>query len=252
MKKLIKLPFIIALMLIASSCSNTVERLGRIGKEPKFTNIDLPTIEEDEEQKERNEVLYAKQHEHQRKTNSLWQPGSNSFFRDSRAWRVGDIIRVKVQIADTAAMANTTNQRRSGTDDAGITSLYGKAKNIATVLSKTVDPTKLISTNNSRNHNGSGNITRSETIRTEIAAIVTKVLQNGNLVVQGHQEVRINSELREVKVGGIIRPRDIASDNSVSTNQLAEARISYGGRGIVTDMQRPRVGSEIVDIISPF
>lgn len=243
---------IIACLFLLTSCSNTLERLKRVGQEPKFKNIDLPTTEEDETEKERNRALYERQHAHQRKTNSLWQPGSTTFFRDGRAWRIGDIIRVKVQISDNATLDNSTAQNRNGSDSMGLTSLFGKERTLANAVSSQANPANLLGTNSSRNHSGSGNISRKETIRTDVAALVTKVLPNGNLMIQGHQEVRVNSELREVKVAGIIRPKDIASDNSVNTNQIAEARISYGGRGIVTDMQRPRVGSEIVDIISPF
>lgn len=244
--------FILTCLLLLTSCSNTLERLKRAGQEPKFKNIDLPTSEEDETEKERNRALYEKQHAHQRRTNSLWQPGSTTFFRDGRAWRIGDIIRVKVQISDNATLDNTTAQSRNGNDSMGITALFGKEKAVAKALNPNANADNLIGTNSSRNHSGSGNISRKETIRTDVAALVTKVLPNGNLMIQGHQEVRVNSELREVKVAGIIRPKDIASDNSVNTNQIAEARISYGGRGIVSDMQRPRIGSEVVDILSPF
>lgn len=243
---------VIACLMVLTSCTNTIEKLKRVGQEPKFKNIDLPTSEEDETEKERNRALYEKQHAHQRRTNSLWQPGSTTFFRDGRAWRIGDIIRVKVQISDNATLDNSTAQNRNGNDSMGITSLFGKERAVATALSPNADPGSLLGTNSSRSHTGSGNISRKETIRTDVAALVTKVLPNGNLMIQGHQEVRVNSELREVKVAGIIRPKDIASDNSVNTNQIAEARISYGGRGVVSDMQRPRVGSEVVDIISPF
>lgn len=239
-------------MFMTSGCSNTLERLGRIGKDPKFANIDLPSSEEDEEEQERNKILYERQKAHQRKTNSLWQPGSTTFFRDSRAWQVGDIIRVRVQIQDNATLNNSTQQNRSGDDFMGITALFGKEKAVAGILNKNASPESLINIGSTRAQSGSGNISRREVIRTDVAALVTRVLPNGNLIIQGHQEVKVNSELREVKVAGIVRPKDIDRDNSVNTNQIAEARISYGGRGIVSDVQRPRYGAEVIDAVSPF
>ena len=243
---------IIVSLCLVSSCSETLDRLKRVGKAPKFENIEIPTVEEDEEEVERRADRLKKQHVHMKKTNSLWQPGSTSFFRDSRAWKVGDIIRVIVQIEDNASLNNSTNQNRGGSDSMGISNLFGKKKAIEANLSSTADLANLVGTNSTRSHSGSGNITRKEEIKTEIAAVVTKVLPNGNLVVQGHQEVRVNYELREVKVAGIIRPKDITSENTVKTNQMAEARISYGGRGVMSDVQQPRAGSQVIDIISPF
>jgi len=242
---------IIALFLL-TACNDTVDRLKRIGKAPEFKNVEIPTIEEDEEEIERREARLKTQHAHMRKTNSLWQPGSTKFFRDSRAWKVGDIIRVVVEIKDNASLDNSTNQNRKGNDSLGIPNLFGKEKAIKAGLPTTANLKSLVSTNSSRKHTGSGKISRKEDIKTEIAATVSKILPNGNLVVQGHQEVRVNYELREVKIAGIIRPKDITSDNSIKTNQMAEARISYGGRGVVSDVQQPRVGSQVLDIISPF
>ena len=187
-----------------------------------------------------------------RRTNSLWQPGSTKFFRDSRAWKVGDIIRVVVEIKDNASLDNLTQQNRSGKDALGVPNLFGQEKAIQANLSTTANLGSLVSTSSSRNHSGSGNISRKEDVKTQIAATVTKVLPSGNLVIQGHQEIRVNYELREIKVAGIIRPRDIDSDNSIKTDQMAEARISYGGRGVVSDVQQPRAGSQVIDIISPF
>jgi flagellar L-ring protein FlgH len=112
--------------------------------------------------------------------------------------------------------------------------------------------TNILNTASKRDTAGSGSIDRKETISTQVAVMVRQVLPNGNLVLEGHQEVRVNNELREVKIAGIIRPKDIGSDNSIDSNQIAEARISYGGRGVVSDMQEPRVGSQIADIITPF
>jgi len=245
------LTILISLFLLAS-CQDTVDKLRRVGRAPDFENIELPTIEEDEEEIERREERLKSQHAHMRKTNSLWQPGSTKFFRDSRAWKVGDIIRVVVEIKDNASLNNSTQQNRSGRDNLGISNLFGKEKAIQANLPTTANLESLVSTNSSRNHTGSGNISRKEDVKTEIAATVTKVLPSGNLVVQGHQEVRVNYELREIKVAGIIRPKDITSDNSIKTNQMAEARISYGGRGVVSDVQQPRAGSQVIDIISPF
>lgn len=245
------LTILISLFLLAS-CQDTVDKLKRVGKAPDFKNIELPTIEEDEEEIERREERLRSQHAHMRKTNSLWQPGSTKFFRDSRAWKVGDIIRVVVEIKDNASLNNSTQQNRSGKDNLGLSNLFGKEKAVQANLPTTANLGSLVSTNSSRNHTGSGNISRKEDVKTEIAATVTKVLPSGNLVVQGHQEVRVNYELREIKVAGIIRPKDITSDNSIKTNQMAEARISYGGRGVVSDMQQPRAGSQVIDIISPF
>ncbi|MDP5110375.1 MAG: flagellar basal body L-ring protein FlgH [Rickettsiaceae bacterium] len=245
------LTILISLLLLAS-CQDTVDKLKRVGRAPDFENIELPTIEEDEEEIERREERLRSQHAHMRKTNSLWQPGSTKFFRDSRAWKVGDIIRVVVEIKDNASLNNSTQQNRSGKDNLGLSNLFGKEKAIQANLPTTANLGSLVSTNSSRNHTGSGNISRKEDVKTEIAATVTKVLPSGNLVVQGHQEVRVNYELREIKVAGIIRPKDITSDNSIKTNQMAEARISYGGRGVVSDMQQPRAGSQVIDIISPF
>lgn len=250
MKKI--LLFLIASIILSSCLTDTIGKIKRVGKAPDFANIELPSGEQDEEEQERYQALYEQSHAYQKKTNSLWQPGSTTFFRDSRAWRVGDIISIQVKIQDNASLNNSTQQKRDGKDSFGITSLFGREKTLAKVLKRDVNPAKLVDTNGSATHSGSGNISRTEVINTEIAAVVTKVLPNGNLVVQGHQEVRVNSELREVKIAGIIRPKDISSQNSVSISQIAEARVSYGGRGVVSDVQQPKAGAQVLDIISPF
>lgn len=246
-----KIIILILSFFVLASCSSTIDRLKRVGKEPEFANIELP-LAEDEEEIERHEARLEAQHAYMQKTNSLWQPGSTKFFRDSRAWRVGDIIKVVVKIQDTASLNNSTQQKRNGQDSLGIPNLFGKENALAHALSSKGSPASLISANSSRTQTGSGVISRTETVQTQVAATVTKVLPNGNLVIQGSQEIRVNSELREIKVGGIIRPKDISTDNSIDTAQIAEARIAYGGRGVVSDVQQPRVGAQVIDIIAPF
>lgn len=239
-------------LFLSCGCSDTVDKLKRVGQAPQFQNIEIPTIEEDEEEIERREARLHAEHAHMRKTNSLWQPGSTVFCRDSRAWRVGDIIKVNVEIKDNASLDNSTEQSRNGSDSLSIPNLFGKEKAIKANLSTSANLGSLVSTGTNRNHKGSGKVSRKESISTNIAATVVKVLPNGNLVIQGHQEIRVNYELREVRVAGIVRPQDISSEESIDTSKIAEARISYGGRGTVSDVQQPRAGSQVIDIISPF
>jgi flagellar L-ring protein precursor FlgH len=244
----IRLVTILLMCSVLVGCQSTVEKLKRVGKNPDLAQLDMP-VDEDQPSPAEKEEMNRK---HVRRTNSLWQPGGISFFRDNRAWRVGDILTVNVVITDSATLANSTTQTRKGSDSMGITNLFGKEKVIGKLLGKAAVPASLVDTNSARNQAGSGNITRKENINAAIAVLVRQVLPNGNLVIEGHQEVRVNSELREVKVAGIVRPRDITSANAINSNQIAEARISYGGRGVVSDMQTPRVGSQVIDIISPF
>lgn len=251
----IKLYFAVLMSLILTGCNSTIERLSRVGKNPDLAQLDVPV---DETQPSPEDKI-ANSRAHMRRTNSLWQPGSTSFFRDNRAWRIGDILTVTVTIKDNATLSNATQQSRNGADAMQTSKLFGKERAISKLAGYTTsaqvpapNPLALLDVSNSRSQKGSGNITRQENIQTTIAAVVRQVMPNGNLMIEGHQEVRVNSELREVKIAGIIRPRDIKSDNSISSNQIAEARISYGGRGVVSDMQSPRVGSQVLDIISPF
>lgn len=247
MKNKIALLVIILTSLI--SCSDTIDRLKRVGKAPELASLDLPPTDADSVDQEKLALQYENR---KRKTNSLWQPGSTSFFRDNRAWKVGDIVKVVVRISDSAQLDNSSKHSRSGSDSLSVPALFGKEKGLSKFLSATGNASSLVSTNSKNNHSGAGNISRKEAIQTVIAAVVSQILNNGNLVIQGKQEVRVNHELREVKVTGIIRPRDISAENSVSSDQIAEARISYGGRGIVSDVQQPKVGTQIVDIVSPF
>jgi flagellar L-ring protein precursor FlgH len=185
-------------------------------------------------------------------SSSLWQNGNTSFFRDRRARRVGDILTVNVSINEEAELSNTTRRSRDGTESMSLGGLFGLEQRLNRWLPDTVDNTNLVGTNGTSASNGAGNTKREETVNLKVAAVVTEQLPNGSLVIAGRQEVRVNYELRELRVAGVIRPEDIRPDNSIPHEKIAEARISYGGRGQIMDMQQPRYGQQFLDVILPF
>lgn len=178
---------------------------------------------------------------------STWRDESADLFTDPRARRVGDVVTVKIQIKDKASFDNSTNRQRDSTQSVG-GKLNWKTEPNAVDLSATADA----AFNGGTKTEGKGAITRSEHIDLLLAAVVTDVLPNGNLFISGSQEVRVNFEVRELAVAGVVRPRDISTDNTVSYDKIAEARISYGGRGRITEVQQPGVVHQIFDIITPF
>jgi flagellar L-ring protein precursor FlgH len=185
-----------------------------------------------------------------RAVNSLWASGSRSFFHDPRASRPGDIITVAISVADAAKFSNTTTRSRTNADNANLTNFFGLEVPLA--ASTGANPASLVNMGSATSNVGAGSVDRSESINLTLAALVTQVLPNGNMVIGGHQQVRVNNELRDLQVSGIVRSEDITSANTVDLSQIAEARISYGGRGTVSDMQQPRYGSQLFDILMPF
>lgn len=181
---------------------------------------------------------------------SLFRTGAGAFFRDQRAGRVGDILTIRIAIADSANIGNNTSRTRGGTETSGIAGLLGLQKPIQKLTGS--DPSKLVDTSSASKYTGGGATNRSETINMTMAAIVTQVLPNGNLMIRGRQEVRVNFEMRELIVTGVIRPEDIARDNSIQHSQIAEARVIYGGKGQLTDAQQARWGQQIYDALFPF
>ena len=184
--------------------------------------------------------------------NSLWRPGSSTFLRDQRAAQVGDLITILVEIQDAAQLQNRTQRSRNGAETMGVPNLLGLETQTRRLLPRGADPANLVNTNSAGTTDGNGTVRRNEQITLRLAATVTQSLPNGNMVVAGRQEVRVNNELRELSVQGIVRTQDIASDNTVRHDRLAEARIAYGGRGSLSDIQQPRLGQQLIDILSPF
>jgi flagellar L-ring protein precursor FlgH len=181
--------------------------------------------------------------------NSLWRNGSRAFFKDQRAHQVGDILTIKVNITDKAIIDNETKRSRVASDDSNITNFFGKPK---VPIMNTPVPTPVFTADSNTSTDGKGSVNRSEALQTNVAAVVTQVLPNGNLVIEGKQEIRVNFEMRELVVAGIVRPEDIESDNTIDSSKIAQARIAYGGRGQITDMQQPRYGQQVLDVLLPF
>lgn len=194
----------------------------------------------------------------ERNPNSLWRHGARAFFDDQRANQVGDILTVAIQIDDRASLQNQTSRGRQATEKAGLPNFLGLENYLGAddqgILGfrAPLDPSSLISANSDTASDGTGAIRRNEQIELRVAALITQVLPNGNFVIQGKQEVRVNFELRELTITGVIRPEDITARNEITYDKIAEARISYGGRGQVMDMQQPRWGQQVYDIVWPW
>lgn len=243
--------FVIGTMLNFSSCSLMQDRMNNIGKEPSLTEIIAPT-----EKQEYQPVMWPEEENTlintSLSTNSLWQDGAKTFFTSKESRKVGDIVKVIINIQDKAQLDNETERSRDNKEDIGIPNLMGVQSKISKILPGNPNIDNFVETKTTMDTKGSGKIKRQETINTEIAAIVSQILPNGNLVIIGNQEVRVNYEMRKLSVSGVVKPSDIGADNSVTLDKIAEARVSYGGKGVVSDVQQPRFGSQVLDIISPF
>ncbi len=228
----------------AVSGCGTLGQLKTIGKAPKLsemTAVDTPLTEDSLGQPRRREpppAMAALPPDA-----SLFRAGAGAFLGDQRASHKGDILTVRINVADRAEVGNTTARTRGGSENAGLSAALGLG------IAK---PDPLIAGSSKSQFNGSGNISRSETISMTMSAIVTDVLPNGNLMIRGRQEIRVNYALRELIVTGMVRPQDIGRDNSIRHTQIAEARISYGGRGQLTQAQQARWGQQIYDALFPF
>jgi len=240
MRNIMKLSALLLAGAALSACS-AVDRLENIGEAPKMAAVGNPAG---------RQIVAAIPapapitHDN----NSLWQPGSQSFFHDPRAMHVGDVITVNVTVADNAKMSNTSSRGRTNSENANLTNLFGLEK----VLPPAIDPTSVVKMGSDNSNVGTGKIERSEDLSMTLAALVAQVLPNGNLVIDGHQQVRVNNELRDMRLSGIVRREDITQDNTVNLSQIAEARVAYGGAGTMSDVQQPRYGSQLIDILMPF
>ncbi|MBF0679252.1 MAG: flagellar basal body L-ring protein FlgH [Devosia sp.] len=243
---LLKIATIITLAGSLAAC-NTMDRLADVGRAPSLTAIQDPTTLAGY-QPVRMPMPEPIADTYQ--SNSLYRTSAKGFFKDERAHRIGDILTIVVTIDDSAQIDNSTQRSRASTNSAGMGGIFGSA--VTNISGGSIDPAAAIDLTSGINDAGAGSVNRSESLETSVAAVVTQVLPNGNLVVEGRQEVRVNFEVRDLIVTGIVRPSDIQANNTIPSTKIAEARISYGGRGQITDVQQPRYGQQVLDAILPF
>lgn len=241
----VKYHFILAVVFTTTGCA----RLESVGKEPEITPIRATT--------EHAAMMTPSLPQTLTQTPpvadaSLWSGGRESLFGDQRAATRGDIMTVVIEIDDKAEISNSSNRARSGSENLSVPSLFGIPQRVDQSLPDGASLADAVSVNSSSASSGNGSVSRNEKLTLRVAATVVDVLPNGVLSIQGTQEVRVNFELRELVVSGFVRPKDITRQNEITYDKIASARVSYGGRGQITDMQQPRYGQQISDIILPF
>lgn len=240
---------VLTLGIFQLGACNMIERMVSVGAEPKMSAIVNPI----QARKYKPVVLPMPRERHAvHEPNSLWRPGARAFFKDQRAAKIGDILTVNITIEDEATLDNETSRTRDNSEDSDLTKLLGYESSLSKILPEAIIPSSLVSLGTKSKSAGTGSIARSESVKLVVAAIVTQILPNGNMVILGTQEVRVNFEKRILTITGVVRPKDISATNIIKHTQIAEARIAYGGAGQLTDVQQPRYGQQLFDVVFPF
>lgn len=253
-------PRLVAALLMATSlsaCGSMLDQLSRVGEPPKVSPVQNPADELPHVTMPMPAPVPPAQG-----ANSLWRAGARAFLKDGRASQVGDIVTVIIDtsgtletVKDAVTISDSTTRTQTAKNDANTSALLGYENEIWKKLpgaQGTINPASLLSYGSDVAETGGGSIARTDAITTTLAAVVTQVLPNGNLVIEGSQEIRVNFETRVLKIAGVIRQQDIRSDNTITHDKIAEARIIYGGRGQLTDLNQPRWGNQVLDVIFPF
>jgi flagellar L-ring protein precursor FlgH len=224
-------------------------RLAEIGQAPTLSAVDDPTAQPGYKpvrmpMPDPQPVAFA--------SNSLWRQGSRALLQGPARGVIGDIMTVRVRVTDRAQLDNQTQRTRKSGESAGMANFFGFETDLKKALPDEVKAGALVDLEADSSSAGAGSVRRSEQLATNVAAVVTQVLPNGNLVIEGKQEIRVNFEVRELIVAGVVRPEDIEADNTIDSTKIAQARIAYGGRGQITDVQQPRYGQQVMDVLLPF
>ncbi len=238
-----------AALLVAVVAQAGCAGLTRVGETPPLSPIQDPTTRKDYR---KVEMPMPAPQQLQRNPSSLWRAGSRAFFKDLRATRIGDIVTVLIDVQDSAELNNATQRSRSNSKETQNGALGALDTTVRTFFPLAPPLNDLFDGASQSATQGSGTISRDERITMRVAAVVTQTLPNGNLVVYGRQELRVNFEVRVLHVAGVLRPQDIANNNTIAFDKIAEARVAYGGRGMLSNLQQPKIGTQIADVLLPF
>lgn len=242
---MMKPALLLCLVLVAAGCS----RAANIGQPPQLTS---PRDSEEFAAMINPPLDIVVDSGRPEAAASLWAGSQSSLLNDRRAAARGDILTVVIEIDDRAEISNSSGRRRNARESTSIPQMMGIPQRLADKLPEGASFDELADASASSSYTGSGNISRRDKLTLRVAATVIDRLPNGTLHITGTQEVRVNFELRELTVSGFVRPNDIDRNNEIAYDRIAGARISYGGRGQITDVQQPRYGQQIADIILPY
>ena len=238
----------LSLLLFATSLA-ACTRLDEVGKAPAFTPL---------EGSYQHHAIYSTPMpafappDREVDDASLWEESRAALFGERRAARRGDILTVVIEIDDKAEISNSSGRSRNGSESMGVPALLGIPQRLDRKLPEGASMAEAVNTQSASTFSGEGSVAREEKLTLRVAATVVEELPNGVLRIEGQQEVRVNFELRELLVSGYVRPVDISRQNEITYDKIAGARISYGGRGQITDVQQPRYGQQVADILLPF
>lgn len=249
------------LLFSSTACDLITERLENVGRLPKLNKINVyePAFNPDYDRIEAianvdypgydtSDYSHHSSRNHNT-SNSIWSKNSKTFFK---AYEVGDIISILISVQDQAQLNSSTQKNRKSSGSLSIPHLFGLEKSIDNFIADTSKSNSLLDMKSGDASSGAGQISRQERMTSNISATIVRILPSGNLIIKGTQEIRVNYELREITIEGIVRPEDISNDNSVKLSKIAEARVSYGGRGAILDAQQERYGKQILNALSPF
>ena len=237
-------PVLLSLALV-TACG----RIDHLGKPPTFSS---PTVSPEHNAMMSPGLPLRADSKGPTERASLWSGARQSLLGDRRAVQQGDILTVVIEIDEQAEISNATDRSRSGSESLGIPNLFGIPQQLDERLPTGATSADAVSINSNSSSSGDGSVKRNEKLTLRVAATIVNVLPNGVLAISGSQELRVNFEMRELLVSGFVRPEDISRQNEITYDKIATARVSYGGRGQITDVQQPRYGQQVLDAVLPF